>query len=60
MKQNQNPLLNYENKWVAMTLDYNKVIESADYPKDLEKKLIKQKIKNVVLMKVMPFKYVSP
>jgi hypothetical protein len=56
----KNPLINYENKWVAITPDYSKVIESADQPKELEKKLIKQKIKNVILMKVSPFKYISP
>jgi len=60
MKQIKNPLLNYENKWVAITKDYSKVIESADRPEDLEKKLIKQKIKNVILMKVNPFNYFSP
>ncbi len=60
MKQIKNPLLNYENKWVAITKDYSKVIESADKAEDLEKKLIKQKIKNVILMKVTPFKYFSP
>lgn len=60
MKQIKNPLLNYENKWVAMTTDYSKVIESANKPEELEKKLIKQKIKNVVLLKVSPFKYFSP
>jgi hypothetical protein len=56
----KNPLINYENKWVAITPDYSNVIESADQPKELEKKLIKQKIKNVILMKVSPFKYISP
>lgn len=60
MKQTQNPLLNYENKWVAISKDYSKVIESADKPQDLEKKLTKQKIKNVILMKIDPFKYFSP
>ncbi len=60
MKQIKNPLLNYENKWVAMATDYSKVIESANKPEELEKKLIKQKIKNVVLLKVSPFKYFSP
>ena len=51
----KNPLLNYENQWVALTLDYSNVIESADSPKKLENKLIKQNIKDVVLMKVLPF-----
>ena len=60
MKQIKNPLLKYENKWVAMTPDYSKVIEFANKPEELEQKLIKQKIKNVVLMKVNPFKYFSP
>ena len=60
MKSIKNPLLNYENKWVAMSKDYSKVIESADKPQDLEKKLIKQNIKNVVLMKVTPFSHFSP
>ena len=60
MKSIKNPLLNYENKWVAMSKDYSKVIESADRPQDLERKLIEQKIKNVVLMKVTPFNYFSP
>ncbi len=53
-----NPLINYENKWVALTLDHSKVVESADQPKELEDKLIKQNIKNVVLMKVLPFNYI--
>lgn len=60
MKPIKNPLLGYENKWVAITTDYSKVVESANKPEELEKKLIKQKIKNVVLMKVDPFKYFSP
>lgn len=60
MKQIKNPLINYENKWVAMTPDYSKVVKSANNPKELEKKLIKHKIKDVVLLKVSPFKYFSP
>ncbi len=60
IKNIKNPLSDYENKWVAMTTDYSKVIEAANKPEELEKKLSKQKIKNVVLLKVGPFKYFAP
>ena len=48
-------LLPYENKWVALTTDRKKVVASGRTIKELDKNLIKQRIKNVVLTKVLPF-----
>ena len=51
----KNPLLPYENKWVALTLDRKKVIASAASVKVLDKKLKKLKDKEVIMTKVLPF-----
>jgi len=50
-----NPLIPFENKWVALTTDRKKVVASGRTIKELDKNLIKQRIKNVVLTKVLPF-----
>jgi len=54
----KNLLVKYENQWVALSSDYSKVIEHDKEVENLEKKLTKQKIKNVTLMKVLPFDYI--
>jgi hypothetical protein len=51
----RNPLIPFENKWVALTTDRKKVVASGRTIKELDKNLIKQKIKDVVLTKVLPF-----
>ena len=57
-KKTSNPLLPYENKWVAITPDGKKVIASAKDAKVLDKKLKKLKVKNdeAVMAWVFPFK----
>lgn len=50
-----NPLIPFENKWVALTTDRKKVVASGRTIKELDKNLIKRRIKNVVLTKVLPF-----
>jgi len=50
-----NPLIPFENKWVALTTDRKKIIASGRTIKELDKNLIKQKIKDVILTKVLPF-----
>jgi len=51
----KNPLLPFENKWVALSADRKKVVASGRTIKELDKNLIKQKIKDVILTKVLPF-----
>ena len=57
MKKINNPLLNYENKWVALTLDNKKVIASDKDFKKLHHKLEKMKIgkKEAIMHYVLPF-----
>jgi len=56
-KKTKNPLLNYENKWVALTPDNKRVIASDDDFKKLHEKLLKMKVKRdeVVMSFVRPF-----
>jgi len=50
-----NPMINYENKWVALSKDGKKVIASSSNLKLLDQKI--QKIKNIdfTVTKVLPF-----
>lgn len=50
-----NPLVNFENKWVALTPDRKKVIASSVTVEELDKKLAKMKNKDAILTKVLPF-----
>lgn len=54
MRKISNPLINYENKWVALSSDRKKVLAAADSVKQLEKKARKLK-KKVVFTWVPPF-----
>lgn len=54
-RKRKNPLLPYENKWVAITQDGKKVITSATTIKTLDKKLEKMERKDVIMTKVLPF-----
>lgn len=55
MKKINNPLLNYEKKWVALTPDNKKVVASAKSADTLLKKVDRLKDKNVILLWVPPF-----
>lgn len=50
-----NILLNYENKWVALSKDRNKVLFASSSLEGLHKKLEKAKEKDVILHYVPPF-----
>mgnify|MGYP001561749758 CR=1 FL=1 len=51
----QNPLVNYENKWVALTKDGKKVVASATDVKVLSEKLKRLKAKDIIMTRVFPF-----
>ena len=55
MSKIKNPLINYENKWVALNSNYSKVVESADTFESLKRKLDKVGRKKIVVTKVLPF-----
>lgn len=55
MNKISNPLINYENKWVALTNDNKKVLAAADTILELEKKLKRKSYKNFTLTWVPPF-----
>lgn len=50
-----NMLLKYENKWVALNKNRNKVLHAATTIDQLNKVLTKTKEKDVILHYVMPF-----
>jgi len=54
-KKIRNPLVLFENEWVALTPDRKKVIASGVTIKELDKKLAKLKNKEAILTKVLPF-----
>lgn len=54
MRKINNPFLNYENKWVAISSDSKEVLAAADSVKQLEKKAKRLKAK-VVFTWVPPF-----
>ncbi len=59
--QIQNPLINYENKWVALTPDRKTVIAAGRSYKEVDKKLKKMKQEDVILTFVPPFDtFLSP
>lgn len=51
----QNPLINYENKWVALTPDRKTVITSGRSYSEVARKLRKIKKEDVILHYVPPF-----
>lgn len=53
--QIQNPLVNFENKWVALTPDRKIVVTSGRTYKEVDKKLKKMREKDVILTMVLPF-----
>jgi len=56
-----NPLIPFQNKWVALTLDRKEVIASSSRIETLTQKLEKMKKKDAILTRVLPFdKYYSP
>jgi hypothetical protein len=57
-KQNKkNPLIPYENQWVALTSNKKKVLFASKNLKTLHKKIAKN-TSNLILMKVPPFNMV--
>lgn len=50
-----NPLIPFENQWVALTPDRKRVITSAATIKELDGQLAKLKNKDAILTKVLPF-----
>ncbi len=50
-----NPLIPFENKWVALTPDRRTVIASGTTIEKLDKKLSKLKDREAILTKVLPF-----
>lgn len=55
MKKISNPLLNYENKWVALTTDRKKVLAAGDTIPELEKRVKGMSSKEFVFTWVPPF-----
>ncbi len=59
--KSNNPLINYENEWVALTKDGKKVVSHAVSFKSLSQKLKKLKLKDIIMTRVFPFDgYYSP
>lgn len=55
MKKITSPLLNYENKWVALSPDHNKVMASGKSIKEIDKKLKSMNNEDAILTFVLPF-----
>lgn len=55
MSKISSPLLNYENKWVALTPDREKVVASAGSIEQLEKKVRRLKNQDAIFTYVPPF-----
>lgn len=53
--QINNPLIGYENKWVALTSDRKKVVAAHKDLKELEKKIKHIKKGDIILSFVLPF-----
>jgi len=51
----ENPLIPFENQWVALMPDRKKVIASGATIKELDRQLTKLKNKDAILTKVLPF-----
>ena len=61
MESKVNPLVEYENKWVALNAKQDKVVLSAASLSGLQKKLMVQRDRDLVVTKVMPFDvYLAP
>jgi len=50
-----NLLKPYENKWVALSSDYKKILESGKSLEEIIKKCKKRKYKRPIYFKVLPF-----
>ena len=51
-----NPLIDFENQWVALSTDYKKVLVSAKTMKGLNQKIVESKLQNkVIVTRVYPF-----
>jgi len=60
-RKTDNPLIHFENKWVALTQDRKRVIAAGDSIKEVNQKLKQLKDQNVILTHVLPFdKIYSP
>ncbi len=60
-RKGKNPLLPYENKWVALNPNRKKVIAHATTVEILDRKLSKLNNNDAVLTKVLSFdKFISP
>lgn len=56
-----NPLIPFENMWVALTVDRKRVVASGETIKELEKKMDKIDNREVIFTKVLPFdQFYSP
>ncbi len=51
----QNPLINFENQWVALTPDRRRVVASGKNYSEVAKKLKKMRKEDVILTYVPPF-----
>lgn len=61
VQKNKNILLPYENKWVALSPEGDKVVAWGKSVIEVDRKLKKKKDNEAVLMKVLPFdRYLSP
>lgn len=60
-KRLKNPLVPFENKWVALSPDRKRVVASGATVKEVDEKLKEQKNENAILTRVLPFdKVYSP
>jgi len=55
----QNPLVNYEDKWVALTPDRRKVVAAGETLEEVDKKLKGLKQKDIILHYIPPFGYIA-
>ena len=61
VKRNKNPLVDYENKWVALDEKQSKVVLASETLLGLQKKIKQQEDRNLVVTRVMPFDvYLAP
>lgn len=60
-KEKANPLVKYENMWVAVSADGKKVVASGKTVKELDDKMEKIGDREAIYTKVLPFdEYFSP
>lgn len=57
----KNPLIGFENQWVAVTPNHEKVLAAANTLRALDKVLVEKRLEDTVLVKVLPFDvFLSP